>query len=358
MTASTRPESRDRLDGLQALRAIAALAVVVFHAGRYVADRVPEAAWRWGEFGVDVFFVLSGCVMAWATRPGTSASAFFARRFARIAPMYWLATLVVAVALWRWPALFHAAVLDPVHLAQSLAFLPHYNPGAPEQVWPLFVPGWTLNYEMYFYLLFAATLPWIASAGWRVVAVTALLALGALVAHRFITPTAPAWAVFLSRPLVFEFALGMGVALALRSGARLSAWLAGVTALASALTMFWMATTETRLASAGLPAAALVLAMASFGRLRYRVGRAMTRLGDASYSLYLIHPYLVGAVWLVWQRHVPDTGPVGAWGFITACVVACAAAALPIHRWIEQPLVRWSTRQLARTPPSPVAGVT
>lgn len=358
MTASTRPEDRDRLDGLQVLRAVAALSVVVFHAGRYVADRVPEAAWRWGEFGVDVFFVLSGCVMAWATRPGTPALAFFARRFARIAPMYWLATLVVAVALWQWPSLFHAAVLDPMHLAQSLAFLPHYSPGAPDQIWPLFVPGWTLNYEMYFYLVFAATLPWITSAGWRVVVVTALLAMGVAVARPFSGPAAPAWAVFLGQPLVFEFVFGMGVALALRSGARLSAWLAGVIALVAALTMFWMATTETRLASAGLPAAALVLAMASFGRLRSRLGRAMTWLGDASYSLYLIHPYLVGAVWLVWQRHVPYTGPVGAWGFITACVVACAAAALPIHRWIEQPLVRWSTRRLVSTPPSPVAGVT
>lgn len=358
MTASTRPESRDHLDGLQALRAVAALAVVVFHAGRYVADRVPEAAWRWGEFGVDVFFVLSGCVMVWATRPGTPALAFFARRFARIAPMYWLATLVVAVALWRWPALFHAAVLDPMHLAQSLAFIPHYNPGAPEQVWPLFVPGWTLNYEMYFYLVFAATLPWIASAGWRVVAVTALLALGAVVARPYSGPAAPAWAVFLGQPLVFEFALGMGVAYVLRAGRRLSVRVAVFTALAAALSVLAMATTEARLVSVGLPAAALVLAMASFGRLRYRVGRAMTRLGDASYSLYLIHPYLVGAVWLVWQRHVPYTSPVGAWGFITACVVACAAAALPIHRWIEQPLVRWSTRRLVSTPPSPVAGVT
>ena len=87
-----------------------------------------------------------------------------------------------------------------------------------------------------------------------VVMPTALLAMGVAVARPFSGPAAPAWAVFLGQPLVFEFVFGMGVALALRSGARLSAWLAGVIALVAALTMFWMATTETRLASAGLPA--------------------------------------------------------------------------------------------------------
>ncbi|MCI1710745.1 MAG: acyltransferase [Chiayiivirga sp.] len=359
MTASTRPEDRDRLDGLQVLRAVAALSVVVFHAGRYVADRVPEAAWRWGEFGVDVFFVLSGCVMAWATRPGTPALAFFARRFARIAPMYWLATLVVAVALWQWPSLFHAAVLDPMHLAQSLAFLPHYSPGAPDQIWPLFVPGWTLNYEMYFYLVFAATLPWITSAGWRVVVVTALLAMGVAVARPFSGPAAPALGR-IPRP-----AAGVRVRIRNGRGARAAVRCSTIGVACRG----HRAGGRTDDVLDGHDRNPLGKRRASrrprWCSLWLRSdgcdpgwGRAMTWLGDASYSLYLIHPYLVGAVWLVWQRHVPDAGPVGAWGFITACVVACAAAALPIHRRIEQPLVRWTLRRLVPTPPSPVAGVT
>ncbi len=346
---STLPLSdRDKLEGLQALRAVAALSVVVFHAGRYVAGRLPAPAWTWGEFGIDVFFVLSGFVMAWATRPGMSAWQFLARRVARIAPMYWLATLAMAIALALQPTLFHAAVLDPGHIAKSLAFIPHFNPGTPSEVWPLFVPGWTLNYEMYFYLIFALSLPLVASLGRRALAILAILLVGIGAASALGDARTQAWAAFLANPIVLEFAFGMGVALMIRRGWRLDGRLAAMVAGLAFGTLIAIADTHTRIWSAGLSAVAMVFAGACFPAFRTTSGRWLARLGDASYTLYLIQPFAIGALWLVWRGSPLDAGTAGACGFIGVCVIASALAALPIHRWIEQPMTRWLSSVLTR----------
>jgi len=346
---SASPSSdRDKLDGLQALRAVAALSVVVFHAGRYVAGRLPASAWTWGEFGVDMFFVLSGFVMAWATRPGASAWLFLARRVARIAPMYWLATLAMAVALSLQPTLFHAAVLDPGHIAKSLAFIPHFNPGTPSEVWPLFVPGWTLNYEMYFYLMFALTLPLVSSLARRTLAIFAILLVGIGAASALGEAGTQAWAAFLANPIVLEFAFGMVVALMIRRGWRLQRELAAIVAALAFGTLIAIANTDTRIWSAGLSAVAMVFAMASFPRLRSLPGRWLAHLGDASYTVYLIQPFVIGALWLVWRDSPLDTGTAGASAFIGVCVIASALASLPIHRWIEHPMTRWLSSVLAR----------
>ena len=344
---------RGRLDGLQALRAVAALAVVVFHAGRYVAGSLPEAAWNWGEYGVDVFFVLSGFVMAWATRPGADAATFFARRLARIAPMYWLATAAMATALLLQPSLFHAAVLDPAHVAKSLAFIPHFNPGTPNEVWPLFVPGWTLNYEMYFYLLFALTLPWVASAGRRVLALSAALLLGLFLARTFGDVRLHAWVAFLADPIVLEFAFGMTLAWGVRRFGPLPRPLAGGLALVGVVALIATAPLGARVVCAGGSAVAMVLALASYPELRSHAGRALTRLGDASYTLYLIQPFVIGVLWVGWRGTPLASGVAGAWSFIGLSLLASALVALPIHRWIEQPLTRWVTRGLTAPLRSP-----
>lgn len=139
-----------RLFGLQYLRGLAACAVVAYHA----ADRAqrPFAA---GETGVDLFFVLSGFLM-WAitdahSRPGQ----FLIDRAKRIVPSYWIVTSVMLAGAIA--GLFPAVRLTVTHIVTSYAFIPSISP-SNGQVWPLLVPGWTLNYEAGFYLLFGAAL--------------------------------------------------------------------------------------------------------------------------------------------------------------------------------------------------------
>lgn len=206
---------------------------------------------------------------------------------------------------------------------------------------------------MYFYLLFAASLAWIARPAWRVWAITAMLALGVALTRAATADDTSAWRVFLGQPLVFEFAFGMVAAGALRRGLRLPAGIAlGLVVVAAALLAAWAAP-DTRLASAGLPALAMVWALASLPSRQSVVSRAMTRLGDASYTLYLVQPFVIGVLWLLWRGSSFNSGVAGALGFVGACLLASAAVAWPIHRWIERPLTRTATRWLTTPLRSP-----
>lgn len=80
---SAHTASADKLDSIQLLRAIAATAVVVYH--------IP--LFREGAWGVDIFFVISGFIMALVTERSTRH--FFAKRVIRVVPLYWLGTFGV-----------------------------------------------------------------------------------------------------------------------------------------------------------------------------------------------------------------------------------------------------------------------
>ena len=327
----------DLLPGLQSLRALAALAVVVFHAGRYVPAHLPEPAWRWGEFGVDVFFVVSGFVMMVATRPGATWREFVPRRAIRILPMYWLATLLMAALVLAAPRLFIAAVVTPAHFALSLALWPHYSPAMPGEVVPLLVPGWTLAYELYFYLVFAVCLRLVPAV--RAVAVTGVLLAGFWLAPLAGDATSVAWIEFVANPIVLEFAFGMGVALAWQGGWRLPPRLAWPLVVLAAAAIVAFATPASRVWVAGLAGAAMVWAMASAPLARTAIGRALEVLGDASYSLYLLHPFVVGAAWFAWAR-TGAGGSAGAIGFIALCLAVSAIAGWIAWRVIEAPITR------------------
>jgi exopolysaccharide production protein ExoZ len=321
----------DRLPGLQALRALAALAVVVFHAGRYVAGALPETAWRWGEFGVDVFFVVSGFVMMVATPPQATWRVFVARRAIRILPMYWLATLLMATLVLAAPHLFVSAALTPAHFVQSLLLWPHYNPALPGEVVPLLVPGWTLSYELYFYLVFALFLR--LAPGARLVAIGVTLLLAMAVA-RSLEPSAPA--SFFARDLTLEFVFGMIAARLWQRGHRCPPALAWPLAAVAAAAIVAFASPEWRVPTAGGAAFVMTWALASAPLSRNLAARALTLLGDASYSLYLLHPFVVGAAWWAWQRAGFDS----AIAFIVLCLAASALAGWIAWRVIEAPVTR------------------
>ena len=323
----------EKLEGLQALRALAALAVVVFHAGRYVAGGLPEAAWRWGEFGVDVFFVVSGFVMMVAVPRGAGWREFARRRAIRILPMYWLATLSMAVLVLAAPQLFVAALVTPAHFVLSLLLVPHYSPAAPGEVVPLLVPGWTLSYELYFYLVFALFLR--AGDGLRVAGATAVL-LALFLLGRVLPPSAGS--EFLGQPLVFEFAFGLAAGAAWRRGWRCPPRLAWPLAALAAALLVATATPAWRVPTAGVAGLAMVWALTSVG-MRGRIGAMLVALGDASYSLYLLHPFVVGAVWVAWQR-IGMTGTPGALGFTAVCLVSAAATGWLAWRLVEAPVTR------------------
>ncbi|KAK0341504.1 hypothetical protein LTR94_026084, partial [Friedmanniomyces endolithicus] len=194
--------------GIQYARALAAIGVLGFHAAQRAG--IDFAA---GARGVDLFFVISGFIMWTIGARSQSVSAFLLARVKRIVPLYWLATafMIFAALLGLFPTLREQLTLP--HIAASLFFWPHYAPGSG-QIWPVLVPGWTLNYEMFFYAVFALAicLPERLRVWAMTLTMVVLVVLGELV-----RPTS-AWLVTYTNPLLLEFIAGIWIAEALRHG--------------------------------------------------------------------------------------------------------------------------------------------
>jgi exopolysaccharide production protein ExoZ len=158
---------------------------------------------RFGSFGVEVFFVVSGYVMMLtAARRELSPGRFLVERLLRIAPPYWLLTLVAFATMTLG---FHAFSLQHAgvdRLLASLLFLPWFEGGRTAM--PIVFPGWTLNYEMMFYALFALFLP-VRSEAVRIAGICGVL--GAAVLTQWLT-NGPL-AGYLGREIVVGFGLGV-----------------------------------------------------------------------------------------------------------------------------------------------------
>jgi exopolysaccharide production protein ExoZ len=249
---------------IQYLRGLAAFGVVAFHASERAGYQFDV-----GTAGVDVFFVISGFVMWMVTSSKTlSPAEFLARRVQRIVPLYWAVTLAVAAVALLIPGSFPAMRPTVGHVVQSLLFIPHR--GETSMIAPLIVPGWTLNYEMFFYLLFAAGL--FAPARVRPWALTATLV--SLVAIRPLSDVRnPLWATY-TDPLLLEFGAGVWLGKAWSHGrlpgpsiswALVAAGLAGFTGVTLA---GLDAVGPTRVLLWGLPAFALVAGAVSLEHAR------------------------------------------------------------------------------------------
>jgi len=152
-----------------------------------------------GHFGVDIFFVISGFVMMLSTE--MTADKFFLKRIVRIVPTYWFFTIGVFLIALILPDVLKNTTANPVHLIKSFFFVPFDKNGVG--VTPILALGWTLNYEMYFYLLFAIALK--LNRNYRgELATFMLVAVYALTQNTHTLPLS-----FYSSDIVFEFSLGI-----------------------------------------------------------------------------------------------------------------------------------------------------
>ena len=145
-----------KLNNLQALRAFAALNVVLFHiigtSSKYgFSVDYLNVFDGWGDNGVDLFFVLSGFIMVYIHKDKPlSAARFFIDRFTRIAPLYWLMTILLLAITYISPSIFRSDVSDFQELSlSSILFISKLVLGKM----PVLYDGWTLEYEMLFYLI-------------------------------------------------------------------------------------------------------------------------------------------------------------------------------------------------------------
>ncbi len=287
------------------------------------------------EAGVDLFFVISGFVMTWASWDSFgqrgAVPLFAARRLLRIVPLYWLLTLATVVAAAAAPGAISDGLREgPGYVAASFAFFPWRR--ADGFVQPVLRLGWTLEYEMLFYALVAGALTLRRPAGLAAM----LLALGALVAAGQARLTATPL-VFWTDPVIAEFALGVLVAIAARRGWR-GGWGALLAGLAVAALASQAPDAAPRALVRGLPAALLV-----FSALSWRAApRWLLLVGNASYALYLVHPFPMRALRVVAARlALPPAG------YLAAASASCLVAAIALHLLVEQPILRWGRFKLS-----------
>ncbi len=344
---------------IQILRAIAALMVVVSHsqndaltqAMRTGLDFTRLTVFPW-DTGVDLFFVISGFIMVYASQrlfatPGAGGT-FILRRCIRIVPLYWLITAISLVILAYVAWLGKRSFPSFFEIASSLGFVPFARPedGQPR---PLVAQGWTLNYEMFFYFVFALFIGFR-----RNVAVTGVvLALALAVTFGMIVRPSVTVLAYWSDPIVLEFVLGMLTASIWLRGFRLKrALVLPVILIAMAvLALDLDGMTQTgpiapdlngfgRLLAYGLPMAvlfgAIVLAEPVF-KTQSRLSSFFALVGDASYALYLFHPLVI----IFARKAYLALGfekAAGFWPLIVADLPLAVALALVVHMMIEKPV--------------------
>ncbi|WP_322103411.1 acyltransferase [Paraburkholderia sp. J41] len=346
----------NKLRSLTVLRAIAATTVIVFHI-------LVNTAHTFGQFGVDIFFVLSGFVIALVLDSRElSVGRFLADRIARIVPLYWLLTCCVFAGTLVAPALFNSTTADFGNLLRSLFFVPYRKESG--ELFPMLFVGWTLNYEMMFYLVAALSL--VLMRRYRLLFAAALLAAIFCAARAF--NAGDALSAFYSSQRIFEFPLGFIAWRLWRQGFRLPpALAAGVAVLAYACMAYvdWNAIADFPLLCFGIPAFLMVMAALS---LEASLGngpltRGFVFVGDASYAIYLSHPYCVEAA----RRFLPKmvdgfdaTAPLGA-AFIVAAAIAVGGAMYrfvdaPLHAQARTALRRWLKRPARASAQAAIAG--
>ncbi|SIP93201.1 MULTISPECIES: acyltransferase [unclassified Bosea (in: a-proteobacteria)] len=332
---------------IQALRAVAALMVVLAHAGHETEALGPKVGRAVVDLsmlqlgaGVDIFFVISGFIMVYTSaglygQPGAPRQ-FLLRRFIRIAPLYWLLTTLLLAGALVAPQLLNVPIGDWQHVLSSYLFIPSLRGG---EIRPVMALGWTLNLEMFFYLLFAATLVLPLRSG---ITALALILSGLALCGALFQP-AQVQLAFWTQGIILEFLFGCLLALAYRRGARLkgpAAALAVAVGLAAMVRLPGLddAPGWPPVLRWGVPALLVVAGAALYGGKAPRIALLLAGLGDASYSLYLVHPFALRPLREVWTRLVGGALPLET--YVLCAVGFGVLVALATHRFVERPLLR------------------
>lgn len=335
------------LTSLQYLRGVAALMVVYFHGVLQLQNFASVAGSfpLFGESGVDLFFVLSGLLM-WITtaRSQTTPWAFMRKRLLRIAPLYWALTIAAGVAALLAPTLLKSTVFVTSHFVSSLLFIPAQNPAfaetAPDNLLytPVLVPGWTLNYEMFFYLIFALCI--LLKPSMRLVLIPCAFALLVWAGVADLIGNGPL--SYYSNPIIFEFILGMGVGVLVQRRWFLAPLFAVVAAVSAAALLLYadLHHAPLRPLTFGLPAAVIIYCICSLEAKNRTLNMPLLRLlGDASYSIYLTHVFSLAALRIIFLHVSADAGP-SALLFLLAALILSAVVGIVTYRLYEKPAMQ------------------
>ena len=335
MASQTVSTPRGNLTSIQLLRAIAAMSVVFFH-----METVPQL----GIFGVDIFFVISGFVMAMVTAQDASPGGFLLNRIIRIGPLYWILTTALAVVVLVEPTLILSTTFNLANFLKSLFFIPYFKESGLLQ--PFLFVGWTLNYEMLFYVCMTAGL--LVSRRWHIQITVMLLLVLHLIFGRF--SESPVLTEFFGNLKIFEFVLGIAAYFCCQAKAVRQVppgvLLAICIACVGGMSFLEVACPDIDdLFRFGVPSFFLLVAAVQLEpHTRTRALRwVATTIGDSSYAIYLSHAYVIALMLRVLLKQ-------GEWlksHYFLAVLIAMAGSTIvgrliylgidkPMHRYLKE----------------------
>lgn len=306
----------DKLSSIQVLRGIAASLVVLLHIlasiDTYYSSSLlsyyPTLA-SFLETGVDVFFVISGFIMFAVTQKKFGqgyAWTFLKKRAFRVLPLYWVFTLLYVILLLLIPSAFNTSSFDLLKLIQSLLFIPHVNNSG--DVMPVVSVGWTLNFEMYFYICFAVALLFSKKVGLFFALIIIVLGL----AFQYLSGINHVAFSIISNSLILEFLMGVLVSIfyfkfyankeklsIVHNRKKINIFGSLILLL---LIIYWVVLYKSLIAHQlprfilwGVPSVLLLIVFISFEPLIKNWKRGVF-IGDISYSLYLIQVFTLPVV--------------------------------------------------------------
>ncbi|MCI9882537.1 MULTISPECIES: acyltransferase family protein [Methylobacterium] len=343
------------LYSIQILRCLVASFVIMDHILLYSATEeiygvnLKSIAWMFGDLGVETFFAISGCLMMVTSqdafgRRGAPAT-FIRKRFQRLIPLYWFITALLLFAIVR------KHPLPPMNeILASFLFLPVTN--ALGEVRPVLPQGWTLNYEMLFYLIFAFSLLFAKRTGVIVLCAVFLALFGIGLSQKSLLDTRSASTTleFCTDPIILTF-LGGALAGLLRPmlAARLPATspALGLALLAAFLLCFVGGLAI--LTDDSVPRSvfakwsvhvaavlAILICLIPHRAPETPVARALNLLGDASFSTYLVHTFAIRWGFMLVGALSIDQ----AFARILLLLVFANLFGLAVHVVLERPLLR------------------
>lgn len=342
-------ESSSKLEAVQFLRGLAAILVLVEHVLREAIERF-SYNYEFFHFpwaiGINLFFVISGFIMYYTNHdafavPGAPAK-FLLRRVIRVVPLYFLFTSAMVAVLLVIPGALGKTRFDLQHVISSYLFWPveRYD----GRTCPILSLGWTLNYEMFFYLLFAAVLFLKRGTGVVLLGVgmVALVLAGKLLG----IPTVALR--FWTSEIILEFLIGVGIGV----------YYVGLKNIQTRWFPFWIVNTAAILiaATAGslnahqevvpriiersVPAALVVFAFVALLSPAHGAGLPSwtSALGNSSYALYLSHRFPLRLLTLAWS-HIMPFNAVSGIVFMVVSFFVCIGVGQAVHLWVESPLL-------------------
>lgn len=302
-----------RINSIQALRGIACIFVILTHI-EFIGI---------GAFAVDIFLCISGFIMMYSTQKKDNPN-FLLKRLVRIIPLYYLLTFITTIAMLLVPSMFQEVTFQFQYLIKSLLFIP-FDITGQYAIQPLLRIGWTVNYEIFFYLIFAVSLK--ISHKYRGL-ISTLIILILVIIHPSI-PLSNIPMYYYSQPILLEFVFGILIyyiyqylttkkELLIRY--KSISYISLIIIISIFIYLCVIGTTKDineyhRITTWGIPCS-LIVFLSLLLEFYYDIPKQLTQLGNISYSVYLVHYYPIQFI----GRKIFDYSTCTPLSIIGACI--------------------------------------